>query len=90
MELFREHIYFSRTVFDEDTAEFSDEEETYTAHYFIHPWQYGPEWSLELLSSEDVELDIPEEDRLADLEKVMWEIAETLSQLLTKVNQIVQ
>ena len=90
MELFREHIYFTHTVFDEDTIEFTDEEMSYEAHYFLHPWQYGPGWRLELLSSEDAEMNTSEEERLNNLEKTMWEAAETLSTLLTKLNQIVE
>lgn len=84
VEVFREHVTFTHTVFDEDILEFTEEEEIHTAHYYIHPWQYGPEWRLELLSTEDAELD----DEPTELETVLKEINENLLRIVIRLNEL--
>lgn len=83
-EVLRETISFNHTVFDEDTAEFTEEESNDIAHYYLHPWQYGNRWSLELKSRENVELD----DEPTELERALKDINDNLALILLKLNQL--
>ena len=83
-----EDVRFSRTVFDEDLCEFTEEEICYTARYYVHPWQHGPGWHLDLISEELVELDVGELEEPTELERALKDINDNLALILIKLNQI--
>ena len=89
-EFLRETVTFNRTVFDEDTIEFGEEEERYTASYFIHPWQYGPKWTLELTPYyEDVNIDVEEDDRIAELQEAVEEMKRQIRELDVAISNLI-
>lgn len=87
-EVFQEDIRFDITKFDEDECEFEQDYEYQTAQYYLHPWQYGPGWSLTLSDMEQVEVDIPEDDRLAYLEKTVEELKRRIKELENTVSNM--
>lgn len=84
--VFTEDVKFNTTVFDEDTFEFTEEELYYTAHYYIHPWVYGPSWSVEEMLRQTVELVVDEEP--TELERALGEINQNLALILVKLNKL--
>jgi hypothetical protein len=84
--VFMETIQFTTTLFDEDTFEFTNEEQYYTAHYHIHPWVYGQDWNVEEMLRQTVELVVDEEP--TELERALGEINQNLALILVKLNKL--
>ena len=82
--VFEEDVRFDKTVFDEDTCEFEESYEHHTARYYLHPWQYSGNWTLELVSTEPVEMDIKEDNK----EQVLKEINDNLVELLRRLEEL--
>lgn len=81
-----ESVKFTTTVFDEDTFEFTEEEQYHTACYYIHPWVYGHGWRVEELLRQTVELVVEEEP--SELEEVLRELNQNLAIIQETLNKL--
>ena len=85
-QVLEENIRFNKTIFDDDTCEFVEEEICSTAYYYVHPWSSNCNWFLHLAYSETVELDIPEDDKK---QAILEEINANLVRIMNALKDIV-
>lgn len=87
-EVFTESVRSIITHFDEDECEFRDEEVMCPAYYYLHPWANDSTWSVDLVSTQEVELDIEELDTNEELRQAVLKIKGLIDEVVEELKKI--
>lgn len=86
-QFMKDRVEWTQPVFNEDEGIWESEEFTAFAAYYVHPWT--PDFRLELIDDMVVEIDVAQDDRIAELQKAVEEMKRQIRELDVAISNLI-